>query len=152
MLRQQQLRAQRDTLIQNLSNRPLSVRLANFMSTEGVNGALHLSSLRDARGRALVSGKPVPVVMLIQADASGRDQVRTAWPGHMRVTVPQGQAELKSSGWLLVRGVLSAEMDGDKDDVLSAEIVYACAQEKCADAAEPTAIVDRKLASVAVTQ
>lgn len=147
--RRQQMLAQREQNIRALSSAPTSVKLANWVSDGQIDYYTKLNNLRTARAAALVGGKPVMVSMLIQADGSGRNKVDTKWPGKLEVTVAEGQPDLSSSGWYLVRGMLSVpEGDNLPPARLTAQTVYACAQPKCADATEPTAIVDRKLAAL----
>lgn len=147
--RRQQMLAQREQNIRALSSASTSVKLANWVSDGGIDYYTKLNNLRAARAAALVGGKPVMVSMLIQADGSGRNKVDTKWPGKLEVTVAEGQPDLNSSGWYLVRGLLSLpEGDSLPPAQLTAQTVYACAQPKCADATDPTAIVDRKLAAL----
>jgi hypothetical protein len=145
MRRQQQV-AQRDQSISMLSRAAMSVKLANFISDTEVNYFEHLSNLRDARAAALISGNAVPVAMLVQADSSGRKQVATSWPGNLEVTLTDGQPEMRSSGWYLIRGLLNVPDDGKLSPAqLMAQQVYGCTQPKCAEATDPKTIVDRKL-------
>lgn len=147
--RRQQMLAQREQNIRALSSASTSVKLANWVSEGQIDYYTKLNNLRAARAAALVGGKPVTVSMLIQADGSGRNKVDTKWPGKLEVTVAEGQPDLNSSGWYLVRGLLSVpEGDPLPPAQLTAQTVYACAQPKCADATDPTAIVDRKLAAL----
>lgn len=142
-----QLLAQREQSISVLSSSSSSLRLANFITPGQINYRLTLDNLRGARAAALINGKAVPVSMLFQADGSGRNDVPTKWPGLLKVTVPAGQPELASSGWYLVYGQLSVpDGTGLPAAQLMAEQVYACTMTKCADAAIPEAVVDRKLA------
>ena len=129
-----------------------TTRLANFLSTDPVNFYARLDSLRSARTASILAAKPVNVQMLVQMDSSGHDKVATEWPGQLQVTVPESLPALKSSGWYLIRGQLSVP-DGDDLPVaqLIAEDLYACTQPKCAEAADPTTIVDRKIAGVAAS-
>lgn len=150
--RRQQLLAQRDTYIQNLARMPMSTRMANFMTTGQISYNARLDNLRAARGRALFSEKPASVIMLVQADGNGRDKIGVRWPGKLRVSVLGNQASLSSGNWYLVSGVLSVSQDDPLSTQLVADTVYACKQAKCAEAADPTAIVDHKLAAMGVTQ
>ena len=146
-MQRQQMLAQRDQNIRMLADSTPQVRLANFMAPGPINLGEGLASLLSARAAASFRAKPVEVVMLFQADSSGREKVATAWPGELEVTIPETLPALKSSGWYLVRGQISVpEGDGLKTAQLGAEDVYACTQEKCRDATDPTAVVDRKLA------
>lgn len=146
-IQRQQLLAQRDQSIRILASSPLSTRLANFISPEPINLNARLANLRDARASALIRGQAVEVSMLVQADGSGRENIATKWPGKLRVTSTEGQPEMKSSGWYLVRGLLSAsEDDLPFSALLLAQSVYVCTQPQCADAADAAFIIDRKLA------
>ena len=148
-LRRQQILAQREQTIKVLTTATPSVKLANWISDGQVDFYSRLSNLRSARAAALVSGKPVAVNMLVQAGASGKSQVDTKWPGKLQVSVSEGQAELSSSGWYLVHGLLTVP-DGDSvpPAQLTAQTIYACTQPKCAEATDAAAIVDRKIANL----
>lgn len=149
--RRQQLLAQRAGYIQGLGGLPTSARLANFMAPGMIDYSLRLNDLRDARGRALLQDKPVTVNMLVQSDGSGRDKIPVRWPGKLRVSVPASQEPLSSGTWYLLHGVLSVPQDDTLSTQLVAETVYTCKQAECADAADPIAIVDHKLAAMGVT-
>jgi hypothetical protein len=148
-LRRQQMQAMRTQYIQQMTGAPASVKLANFIGDGQLNLFSRLDNLRAARASALVTGKPVGVSMLVQAGSGGRSAVAATWPGGLLVTVADGQPDLKSSDWYLVRGLLSVP-DGDSmpPAQLMAQTVYACAQPKCAEAEDAAAIVDRKLAAI----
>jgi len=148
-IRRQQAMARRDQDILTLSQASSSVKLANVISDSQIDYGQHLDNLRSARAEAIIRGQQVAVSMLVQMDESGRNEVATEWPGHLQVTVPESQPELKSSGWYLVRGLLSVP-DGDSlpPAALVANAVYACAQPKCVDATDATTIVDRKLTAM----
>ncbi|HEY8037843.1 MAG TPA: DUF4852 domain-containing protein [Methylobacter sp.] len=148
-IRKQKAMARRDQDILALSQASSSVKLANAISDEQINYGQHLDNLRSARAKAIIKGQPVTVSMLVQMDESGRNELPTKWPGHLQVTVSESQPELKSSGWYLVRGLLSVP-DGDSlpPATLVANAVYACTQPQCADATDATTIVDRKLAAI----
>lgn len=108
--------------------------LGGFISEGSIDDAPNLSSLLDARARALVSGKPITVPMLVQAKSSGRDKVSTRWPGKLRVTIPETQDAMKSDGWYLVYGQFSVpDEDGLPDADLAATASYACEQPHCAE-------------------
>lgn len=145
------LSQQRDQTVAFLSRLPADVRLANFLSAApDAEPGLRLDNLAVARGRALTSQKPVAVRMLVQAGSSGGDHVDTRWPGHLRLTVPQGGAALERGSWYLVDGMLT--LDGPAEDLkpaeLTAKTVFACKQDLCVDAQDPGAIVDHKLAAL----
>lgn len=147
--RRQQLMAQREQNIRDLTSLSPSIRLANFISAGDLNYRVSLDNLRNARSTALIGEKPVQVSMLVQADGNGRRDVATRWPGLLDVTSPGGQPEMKASGWYLVRGLLNVPNgNGLPAAQLMAEEIYACTQPKCADAADATAVVDRKLAGL----
>lgn len=147
-----QLLEQRERYIQALVAAPESAKLANWISDDQINTYARLDNLRKARAAALVIGKPVAVSLLIQADGNGRKNVATRWPGKLEVTTGADQPDLVDAGWYLVRGVLTVP---EGDSVLSAQLlaskVFMCAAPKCADAADPEAIVDRKLAGLAAS-
>lgn len=144
--------AQRDRYIQALSSAPASVKLANWISDGQIDIYTRLNNLRTARAAALVSGKPVDVSMLIQVDDGGRNNVGTKWPGMLKVTVGDGQPDLRDSGWYLVQGLLTVpEGNSVPPAQLLASKVFNCAEPKCADATDPETIVDRKLASLAAS-
>lgn len=146
-MRHQRAIVLRDQTIHSLSNTSTSVRLANFISAGDINYFNRLNNLREARASALISGKAVAVTMLLQADSSGRRQVAATWPAKLEVTLAEGLPDLKSSGWYLVRGLLNVPDNGMLPPAqIMAQEVYACTQPKCAEAADATAIVDRKLA------
>lgn len=145
--RRQQMLAQREYHIRMIGGASTSVKLANYINDGPLNTYAGLGNLRDARAAALLSGKPVAVSMLVQAESSGRTKVETKWPGKLELNVAEGQPELKSSGWYLVRGLLSVpEGAGLPAAQMMTQAVYACTQPKCAEATDATAIVDRKLA------
>jgi hypothetical protein len=145
MMRQQML-AQRQFDIQMLTAASDSIKLANWISAGQVNPGLRLDDLMHARAAALFNGSPVNVAMLVQANASGRDKVETTWPGHLQVSVPASASALNASGWYLVAGTLTVPPGDDLPSAqLSATSVYACSRPKCADATDPTTIVDRKI-------
>jgi len=148
-IHKQKAMARRDQDILSLSQASSSVKLANAISDGQINYGQHLDNLRSARAKAIINGQLVTVSMLIQVDESGRYELPTKWPGHLQVTVSVSHPELKSSGWYLVRGLLSVP-DGDSlpPATLVANAVYACAQLQCADATDATTIVDRKLAAI----
>lgn len=144
------LAKQREQTIASLSGLPTDAKLANFLSAApGVEPYARLDNLAIARGQALLSRKPVSVRMLVQAD-SGGDHADTRWPGHLRVTAPSGAPGLERGGWYLVDGTLSLE--GASEDLkpaeLTAKTLFACKQALCADAQDPAAIVDHKLAAL----
>ena len=144
-LRRQQLLAQRQQNIDFLSNSSISTKLANLISDGPLDFGVRLNNLRDARGEALISGRALTVSMLVQMAASGRDEVDTKWPGHLQISVPTTQPDLKSSGWYLVRGNLSVP-DGDftSPAQLEAMRIYACTQTQCNEANNSAFIVDKK--------
>jgi len=146
-MRRKQAVANRDQDIMALSQATTSVKLANIISAGQINYRYTLSNLRYARADAILKDHPTNVSMLVQMDASGRNEVATEWPGHLKVTVPENLPELKSSGWYLVRGLLSVpEGNSLPPAALVANAIYACTQPKCADATDATTIVDHKLA------
>lgn len=147
-LRRQQFQARREQNIRSLASASASVKLANFVSDGELNFYTRLSNLRSARAAALVSGKAEPVIMVVQAESSGRTKVDTTWPGKLEVTVADGQPELKSSEWYLIRGLLTVP-DGNSLPAaqLMPQQIYACTQPKCAEATDAATIVDRKLAA-----
>jgi len=106
----QQAMARRDQDIMVLSQATSSVKLANAISDGQINYRHNLNNLRFARVDAILKKQPVNVSMLVQMDASGRNEVATEWPGHLKVSVPGNLPELKSSSWYLVRGLLSVPM------------------------------------------
>jgi hypothetical protein len=143
----QMLQGQRATLIAELTNAPLSVRLANYI-TDGpaVSTFTHLDNLRDLRADAVVSGRPVQAALLVHADSSGRRDVSTSWPGSLLIEIPATLPRLASGGWYLVRGALSVPPGDDAPPaVLAARAIAPCQQQNCADLAEPQAILARKL-------
>lgn len=145
--RRQRLQAQREQNIRALSGAPPSIRLANYITDGDLSLYTRLSNLRSARAAALMSGKAVPVSMLVQANGSGRSKVASKWPGKLELTVADPLPELASSQWYLVRGLLSVpEGDGVLPAQLTAQAIHACAQPKCADAADPAIVIDHKLA------
>ena len=133
-----------------LSRLPADVRLANFLSNvPAVESGVRLDNLAVARGRALTTQQPVAVRMLVQAESGGSDHVDTRWPGHLRVTV-KGVPALERGSWYLVEGTLT--LDGPAEELkpadLTAKTVFACKQDLCADAQDPGAIMDRKIAAL----
>lgn len=152
-IKRQQMIAQRAQNIRSLVNSSPSTRLANFMSSGPLNSDLHLDNLRGARGAAVFRGQSAAVTMMIQASSSGREKVLTKWPGELEVSVPATMPALNSSDWYLINGELAVpEGEGLEIAELAATKVYACTQPKCADAMDPTVIVDRKLAMDSVSQ
>jgi hypothetical protein len=146
--RRRQMLAERDQDVQMLGNSPDGVRLANWFSTGPLNFAARLDDLRSARYAALVRNAAVPVTMLVQAGSAGRSHVDTTWPGHLLVSVPDGQPDLSASNWYLVQGVLSVSDETTLPPAeLTAQRVYACKQSQCAEAKDAAATVDRKLAA-----
>jgi len=94
----------------------------------------------------LIHNMPVETIMLVQADSSGRDNIATRWPGHLDITVAKDRPALKSGNWYLVAGsVTASDADGFPPAHLVALNVFACQQDKCADAGDATEIVDRKI-------
>lgn len=145
--RRQRLQAQRDYNIRALSGASASVRLANFISDGDVSLYSRLNNLRAARAAALMGGKGVPVSLLVQSDGSGRTKVLTRWPGKLELNVTEPLPPLASAQWYLVRGLLSVpEGEGVPAAQLAVQSLHACAQPQCADAAEPAAVIDHKLA------
>lgn len=143
----EQFMAERDENMKELASASQSIRMMNFISTGELNYRRELDNIRNARAWALLDEEPIEVAMLVQASSSGRKQVETKWPGVLRVTVPDGQPELKSSQWYLVQGTFSVpDTDGLPDAELVASDIYACTQAECAEAADPAAIMDRKTA------
>lgn len=147
--RRQRLMAQRGNYINALSQANASVRLANFITDGDINLYRGLDNARDARAAALLSGKPVQVAMMVQSAGNGRSAVATTWPGKLEISLPDSLPSLTSSQWYLVRGLLSVPDGGGVTTAqLSAQSIHACSQAQCADAADPAAIVDHKLAGV----
>ena len=145
----QQAVANRDQDIMTLSQATNSVKFANIISDGQINYRHNLNNLRYARADAILKNHPVNISMLVQMDASGRNEVATTWPGHLKITVPENLPELKSSGWYLVRGLLSVPDGNDLPAAaLVANAIFACTQPKCADATDATTIVDHKLAAI----
>jgi len=148
-LRRQQMLAMREQYIRQIGTASTSVKLANFANDGPLNFYAPLNNLRAARAAALISGKPVAVTMLVQAGSSGRSTIDTSFPGSLQVTVMDGQPDLKSSEWYLVRGLLSVpDSAGTLAAQLTTQAVYPCQQPKCAEAQDPAVIVDRKLAAL----
>lgn len=143
------LLAQRDQAVGQLAGASSAVKFANWVSSGPLDYMMRLDSIRSARAEAVIEGRPVTVRMLLQAKGNGRDKVDSLWPGKLQLTVPSGQPELKADGWYLVEGRLTV---ADGDDLppaqLTATSLYACTQDKCADAGDARALVDRKLAAV----
>lgn len=147
--RRQRLMAQRGDFINTLSRANTSVRLANFITDGDINLYRGLDNARDARAAALLSGKPVQVAMMVQSAGNGRSAVATTWPGKLELNLTESLPSLTSSQWYLVRGLLSVpEGSGVTTAQLAVQSVHACLQVQCADAADPAAIVDHKLAGV----
>ncbi len=146
------LMQQRDQNVSFLSRLPADVRLANFLSgVPEVEPGVRLDNLAVARGRALTSQRPVPVRMLVQAGSGGSEHVDTRWPGHLRLTVAQqGASPLERGSWYLVEGTLT--LDGPAEELkpaeLTAKTIFACKQDMCADAQDPGAVMDHKLAAL----
>lgn len=151
--RRQQMAAQRMRDIQALANASTSVKLANWILPDMVSLTTDLDDLRSARARSLQLSAPTRVAMLVQTKGDGRSNVATTWPGKLEITVDEGQPDLSSSRWYLVFGRLSASADDPLGPSrLQAQRVYACAQPECADATDPTTIVDSKLAGSSQAQ
>lgn len=147
--RRQRLMAQRGDFINTLSRANTSVRLANFITDGDINLYRGLDNARDARAAALLSGKPIQVAMMVQSSGNGRSAVATTWPGKLELNLTESLPSLTSSQWYLVRGLLSVpEGSGVTTAQLAVQSVHACLQVQCADAADPAAIVDHKLAGV----
>ncbi len=141
--------AQRDQDLAQLSAAPLSVRLASFILPGGEVAAAPLDDLRDARERALLSGEPIGVTMLVHAARRDGGRLVTAWPGHLTVLLPPGSPSGRGEDWYLVSGGLDVPPGNDLPPaMLRARLVYACARARCADAAQPDVIVDRHLAAL----
>lgn len=145
------LAQQREQSIASLSRLSAEARLANFISAAPtVDPLARLDDLASARGHALLSQKPVAVRMLVQAGSGGSERVDTRWPGHLRLTVSQGAAALERGSWYLVEGTLA--LDGPSEDLKPAELavktMVACKQDLCADAQDPAAIMDHKIAAL----
>lgn len=141
-----QLMARREQDIAVLGKVSVSARLFNFISpsTELERGSL--TSLRKARGYALLHEKPVTVSMLVQSDGGGATDVPTKWPGLLNVTIPQDAKPMESLRWYLVYGdLIVPQGEGLPDAILRATEVYECQAEQCADASAPEAVVDRKV-------
>lgn len=147
--RRQQLAMRRDANIQMMSGASLDTRLANFIADGDLNNRIGLSTLRQARASAVILGQPVRVRMLVQAKGSGRSDVATDWPGNLNLSVADGHPELSSGTWYLVEGQLDVPAgEGGIQSRLAVQKIYACTKAKCVEATDPTAIVDRKLASL----
>ncbi|MBF0325553.1 MAG: DUF4852 domain-containing protein [Alphaproteobacteria bacterium] len=144
--RRQRLLAQRDQTVRVLASAPISTRLASFIGEGDISTRARLDNLRAARAAALMAGRAVPASLLVQADVSGRVNVQTRWPGKLTLSVPDSLPAVDPSRWYLVRGLLSVpEGDGLPVATLAVQALYACTQDRCADAADPAALVDRKL-------
>jgi hypothetical protein len=145
----QQLLSQREGLTASLASLPPSARLRAFM-TPGPNvDGRRLDNLREARADSLITRQGWNVVMLVQADGDGRSAVPTSWPKHLAVSAPTGQPALASSHWYLVAGKLAVPSGEDIPAAqLQATLIFACTRAACSDAAEPDAIVERKIASL----
>ena len=142
----QQLLSQRQGLTASLARQPLSARLRAFMTPGPYADGRHLDNLREARADAVITRQAWDVVMLVQANGNGRAAVPTSWPGYLAVTVPAGASALAGSQWYLVAGKLAVPSGEDVPPAqLLATEVFACAQATCRDAAEPDAIVERKI-------
>jgi hypothetical protein len=145
-LQRAMLAAQRDAMLSQLRAAPLSVRLANFTADPSVNTYARLDDLRDARTQAVLSGRPANVVLLIQAGGSGRHDVATTWPGSLQLDLPASLPPVSGGSWYLVRGALAVPPGNDAPPArLAVREIAACAQENCADLADPVAILRRKL-------
>ena len=143
-----QLLAQRQNTLARLAAAPLSVRLASFILPGDDISNMPLDDLRDAREQALLSGRPVAVDMLVRVASRDGDRISTDWPGHLTVLLPPNSLPGHGAGWYLVSGTLRVPPGDDLPPaLLRARFVHACARPRCADAAEPEAIVDRKLAA-----
>jgi len=140
------LAGQRDAMLSQLRAAPLSVRLANFSADPSVNAYARLDDLRDARTEAVLSGRPANVTLLIQAGGSGRRDVATAWPGSLQLDLPTSLPAVSGGAWYLVRGALAVPPGNDAPPArLAVREIAACAQDDCADLADPLAILRRKL-------
>jgi hypothetical protein len=144
----EQALARRQQNIQDLDQAGTSAKLANWISSGPLSPGRRLMGLRDVRGVALLNSRLDSAVMLVRMASSGRDKVDTSWPGHLQVSVPRDQPELSSSSWYLVEGTVTVpEGDGLPPALLAARSVYACTQPQCAEAADASAVVDRKIAA-----
>lgn len=148
-VRRQRLMAQRENFIGAMAKASSSVRLANFISDGDINLYRRLDNVRAARSAALLSGKAVPVSLLVQSDGSGRSGVVTSWPGKLELNLPETLPAMTSSQWYLVRGLLSVpETEGVGNAQVAVLAAHACTQAKCVDATDPAAVIDHKLAGV----
>ena len=145
----EQLLAQQSAIISNLQNQPAGVRLRNFLEPNAYADSNTLNDLRDARANAVLSGGSTNVMMLVQTDGSGSNDVPTNWPGHLEISVRQGTSPLSSGRWYLVSGRLTVPPGEDLPAAkLQADVTFACSSAECADAADPAAIVQHKLAAL----
>ena len=145
----QQMLSQRQGLTENLARMPPSARLRAFMTPGPYADGRRLDNLREARADALITRQAWDVVMLVQAAGDGRSAVPTSWPAHLTVSAAASAPKLVGSHWYLVAGKLAVPAGEDIPSAqLQAAQVFACAREACSDAAEPEAIVERKIATL----
>ncbi|RBM08771.1 hypothetical protein [Novacetimonas cocois] len=148
--RQKELMARRDSEIQQLSNAPPPVRMANWINDDRpVELFRSLNNIRDTRFASMQNnGSPVEASFLVQTGGSGHKDVATTWPGHLDLTMADEKATFGDAGWYLVRGTLSTPTTGDFPDAQMTVVrAYACKQAQCADATDPTEIENRKIAN-----
>ncbi|MDN6041533.1 MAG: hypothetical protein L0I33_05925 [Acetobacter sp.] len=104
-------------------------------------GLPSLDTMRSVRTSASLRNQPVPAILLVQTDSSGRKQVETKWPGKLTLTVPQDQPALSSGTWYIVQGQVSVPSKGDfPDATMAVQTLHACTQDQCKDAEDPQAL------------
>ncbi|WP_142850620.1 DUF4852 domain-containing protein [Telmatospirillum sp. J64-1] len=112
-------------------------------------GADKLSLSRAVVGRAIITGQPQPVALLVQADGNGRGDVPTRWPANLRLSAEEGQEAFEKGRWYVISGDLTAQ-EGRSLPVGSIKVrkMVVCAKDGCEEAEDVEALVQRRIAEI----
>jgi hypothetical protein len=144
---QAQRLAQRSANIQMVSGFSNDEKLYNWLNDTQIQ-ASQLTSIAQARFNSIAANQPVNVSMIVKTDGSGRDNISTSWPNHLILNAAGATLAFSGSSWYLVSGNLVASTKPDDlSSTLAVENAYRCTQDRCAEALDPAAIVDRYDAS-----
>lgn len=138
-----QLLAQRSTDIQEVAGFTNGQKLYNWLNDSQLSPDT-LNNIGQARWNAILANQPVPVSMLVEAGGSGKQDVPTAWPGHLALNATGNIPAFSGSNWYLVSGSMTTSTrPGDLTSTLDVTNFYQCKQDQCAEALDPASIVER---------
>lgn len=139
--------AQRSADIQTVSGYSPDQKLYSWLNTDPLSG-VGLNDIYDARANSLFNQQAVNVTMLVKTDGSGRT-VKTSWPGNLSLVAQGTLPSFSGSSWYLVSGsLLASAKTGDLSSTLTVGNAYKCKQDQCAEALNPTALIDHRDSSL----